>query len=274
MKDNTQELETLREDVTNLRGEIAGLSSTIDELYRLLKTHGHEGLTEDGSKRLQRGIDLLPGQTVGAGGVAGMTGETLVFGTGTARQVNTRNIIATGNDQSPNDGFQNTQVTLEHQYGTDTAGGTHQSFWYGNRGPVYFGNTASCASGGTVLTQSDFKWTTNELAGAHINIKTSSASASWQSLTISSNTENTITVSDGTFSVYGANLFYIISFAIYFGSADYPWRRLYTTDGSGGGIRFGYGNTNGGQNALLYMDTTGVPKWRAPDGTTYQLKYA
>jgi hypothetical protein len=55
------------------------------------------------------------------------------------------------------------------------------------------------------------------------------------------------------------------------GSADTPFQRFYTQEGTGGGIRFGVGTTNGGQNGLAYMDVTGDIYWRNKIGASTKL---
>jgi len=164
------------------------------------------------------------------------------------------------------DTTKNFQLVIEHKHGTD--GTTNDTFVYGVRPPTYIGN-GDVTSGGNTMVQSNFSWTTNELAGAYINIFNSSGTFVFTK-PIASNTSTTITitgtwpssVSNGTFSIY---------VPVYFGSSQTPWRRLYTGESTSEGIRFGYGPTAGGQNGLLYMDSAGDLYWRNKSGTSTKL---
>jgi hypothetical protein len=71
---------------------------------------------------------------------------------------------------------------------------------------------------------------------------------------IISNTSNSVTIDSPGITAAGQLSYYSIAAPIYLGNAQYPWTRIYTTMGSGGGVRFGVGGTNNGQNGLLYTD--------------------
>jgi hypothetical protein len=240
------------------------LETRLAAFEKILKNHGHEGQTEDGSKRLQRDIDLLQGNSVGVGGVGSLTGLT------EKTSVSERTIVAivTGNDTSPEDGSNNSQLYMEHQYQTD--GSTNQTFFQGIRSPVYVGTTASITSAGTSMTQNDYDWVPNSLVGAWITVNNATGS-SFQCYPISANTSRTVTISGGTWGFSGVALSYTVFIPIYLGSATFPWRRIYTMDGTAGGLRIGPGPTNGGQNGLLYMDSAGDLYWRNTSGSSTKL---
>lgn len=241
---------------------LESLAKDIEDVQRILRTHKHEGNEADGSERLQREIDLLAGQSLGSGGVGSMTGFS--------DPANDRTIVAmgTGRDQSAADGLKNSIIYVEHQYLTEAT--TKQTFFYGIRGPFYVGpNGGIIVSGEDTFQQSTFAFKPDELVGAYLVVN-SEDNSTFESYQITANTSQQITI-DGTWGFSGSNLSWTVSMAIYNGSANYPWRRLYTGDLTGGGIRFGYGPTGGGQNGLLYMDAAGNLFWRNKAGSSTQL---
>lgn len=244
------------EDREELEGRIA-------ELERLFKNHGHEGEINDGSKRLQREIDLLPGNSLGVAGVAALTG----FDSTSNGDNRTLVVMGTGRDSVAKDGLNNSQIYLEHQYDTD--GTTNQSFFQGIRSPIFTGSDANIESGGTVMKQSTYEFVPNSLAGAYLIVNTT-GNTDFDGFLIASNTDTTITITGGTFTFGGNPLTWNVFIPIYLGSATFPWRRAYVMDGVGGGLRFGPGATAGGQNGLLYSDGENL-KYRRPNGTTETL---
>jgi len=64
---------------------------------------------------------------------------------------------------------------------------------------------------------------------------------------------------------------FLIYTPVFLGSPLVPWERLYVTSGTAGGVRFGEGTTTGGQNGLLYMNSSGNLFWRTPAGASTQL---
>lgn len=239
------------------------VTDKLDSLDKVLKIHGHQG--DDGSKRLEREINLLPGNGFVVADVAELSGFSETLPNGGDRTVVG---IATGRDTTPQDGLNNSQIYMEHQYSTDST--TKQTFFQGIRAPIYNGKTAAVTSGGTTLTQNDYGWVPNSMAGAYVVVN-NAAGTSFAGYLIASNTSNTLTITGGTFAFSGAGLPYTISVPIYLGSASYPWRRIYTGDLTSGGIRFGFGATGGGQNGLLYMDASGDLYWRNFAGTSTKL---
>lgn len=241
-------------ETRQLKVEVDALKKTVDELSRLLKLHKHEG--DDGSARIQKEIDLVAGQTVGAGGVGGVTALS--------DPVNdrTNTFLITGRDQSAADGVSNSQIVLEHQYATDAANGTRQTFFYGIRAPLFSGSSGDIKSGGTTLAQSDYQWRTDDLVGCYVVAK---SGASFNCFKVTANTARSLTV-DGTWTFGAGGVSYTVFTPVYLGSADYPWRRAYVGDLSAGGLRFGFGATAGGQNGLLYMNASGQLIWRNKAG--------
>lgn len=271
MEDKDQKIEEQGRKINALTKQIETLTSQVDGLLRSFTNHKHEGPQADGSLLLQRAIDLRAGESLGAGGVSAFTGLSQTIKNGSV-VVSDRTLatFGTGRDATAADGLNNSQIFLEHQYNTDST--TKQTFMYGIRAPIYIAATgAQITTGGTVLEQNQFKFTTNELAGAYIVVNTSDNST-FASFQIASNTATSITITGGTWTFTGTNLGFTIFMPIYNGSATYPWRRLYTGNGSGGGIRFGYGATAGGQNGLLYNDGDTL-YWRNTLGTLKQIAF-
>jgi len=152
----------------------------------------------------------------------------------------------------------NSQLVLQHQ----PKGYTNWTFFYGNRPPIVLFKAESISGNKISVTNIDFE--TNELAGTVVKI-TNSRGLFEDALEIVSNTKNEITLSNTT-SASGPTCF--VFNTVYLGSADFPWRRAYLSEGSGAGIRFGYGPTGGGSNGLLYMNDGGNLIWRDKGGST------
>lgn len=254
--------DNLKQQIQSLSKDVADLKTEIEQLRSAYKHHKHEGDANDGSKRLEREIDLLPGQTVGAAGVGGISGEANPGGTNA-----TRTILITGKDTTEADGLNNSQIYLEHQYFTD--GTTNQSFYYAFRGPNFIGsNSGQFTSGGTVMIQTQLKWTPDQLVGATVDVENDDGTHSGYLIT--ANDERSLTI-NGTFTSTMTTADFFIFVPIYLGDATRPWRRAYVTDGTAGGVRFGLGSTNAGQNGLLYMDAAGDLYWRDKAGISHIL---
>lgn len=131
------------------------------------------------------------------------------------------------------------------------------------------GVTISTTSGGNTVTINGYGFDTNELAGAFISIYDSSGSLV-EGQTIASNTSTVITIS-GTWTSSTSGGTFLIYKPVLLGAIDRVWQRLYVQEGDGGGVRFGAGPTNGGQNGLLYMDSAGDLYWRNKAGTAVKL---
>lgn len=258
--DNETKIKDLEQKNQELERKIQDFSTQLDEIKNGLETHTHSG--NDGSTYIYgEPIKLKPGAGFSTGkfGFVDYQDSSRIFGF---------QVVGDGvSDSGLTDSIKNTtQLTIEHQPLTN--GSSNNTFYYGYRSPLYASgvtNGGKIVSGGTTLTQSKFEWETNELDGAFVLVK-DSANSTFDVYEIASNTSTVITITGGTWTFSSANAEFVIFVPVYLGSADFPWRRIYTTDGSGGGIRFGMGDTNGGQNALLYTDGTAL-KFRKKDGT-------
>lgn len=245
--------------------KIEELSNRVVQLEDVINNHTHSG--EDGSNSFFANSVVL---NKGSKFQTGLFSLEEFSGIASDGAELNRSFLITG-PQAGGVGVTNfskdgTQLTIEHQPGTNKS--TNQTFFYGFRSPLFFsGDGGSVTSGGSTLTQSKYEFEINELAGALVLAYDSSTSnVQFDVYTITSNTASNISIGSNNWTFTDSNCQFSIIVPVYFGAADYPWRRLYTMDGSGGGVRFGPGDTNGGQNGLLYMDGSDL-KWRQPDGT-------
>lgn len=170
-------------------------------------------------------------------------------------------IISTGRDRTLSSGVENTQVTLLRVEGA-------QSFFYGLGGNIVNGSDGSFSSGGSVLSSSLLSSIEdNSLVGTFVTVIISTGSAiSYQ---ITANSGNSITV-NSSFPETNRKVQFLIFDPINLGGWEYPWRRLYVFNGSGGGIQFGGGTPQNGQNGLLYDNGTNLI-YRKPNGTLITL---
>lgn len=207
-------------------------------------------------------VDLPTGTPLrlGLGGMISTSNKDFVAPNTVGEQIVTS--IVAGKDQAGSVGIttENLQFNLIHY--PQNASDPLQSFVTAFRPPLYetiFNTTISVTAGGNTLTTVGYGFDTNILAKGLINIYDSTG-ALVETQTIVSNTSTVITIS-GTWLASTTGTFRIWS-PVYLGEAGTPWRRLYVMDGTAGGIRFGVGTTNGGQNGLLYMDSGGALNWR------------
>lgn len=244
------------EDLTR---KVEELTRELDETKNTLATHGHGG--NDGSERIYNdSVVSKPGQGIGTG----FMGMADLDDPANGRQLG---VWGVGKDTDASNGFQNAQITIDHQ-SPSTDGTTNQTFIHGLRGNLLLTQTGSVISGESILTADILNvYNVNDLAGHFIIARHNSSGATYDGFTIASNRANTLTI-NGSWTFTNSATVFDIFVPIYFGAAQYPWRRLYTTGGSAGGIRFGLGHTAGGQNGMLYLnETTGRLQFRRPNGT-------
>lgn len=246
--------------IEELTKKLDTLQNSFDILSDKFVRHTHTG--KDGSEKNKDSIELLPGQWFKAGSITLADAPQSALG----QAGRFYGSLVIGNDSSVVDGSDNAQLNIDHQ--SETA--TLQTFIYAFRKPLAFGTTGSVTSGGTVLTQSEFLFETNALAGAFVDVY-NTLDALVETFEIASNTANTITITGGTWSATASPIVFQVFMPVYLGAADFPYRRIYTGPLDSGGIRFGFGPTAGGQNGLLYMDATGDLYWRPKTGAAVKL---
>ncbi len=260
---NPQEIQNLIDDlkkrVDSLEKKSIEDENKIRSLETIMGTHQHSG--NDGSDYIWGdGIVLKPG--------AGLASGKFGFVDLRDNKLNLEYGFLTLGESTSGSGLldklgNSTQISVQHQSGTNTS--TNQTFYYGFRYPVFSGNLTNpinITSGDSTLTQSQFQFVVNELAGAHINIYNSAGTFQYVRQ-IASNTATVITI-DGTFPSSVAGGYFLVLMPIYFGASDFPWRQGYFggEDVSSGGtgaqnkvLRFGYGTSSGADVIAIYFGT-------------------
>ena len=251
-------------DFKKLEAEIKRLTQEVSRLSNDLKIHTHSG--QDGSNpffqnsiRLNQGSSFIVGNT----SLDSLTYDNVTDG---IFQVSS---LATGKN-AKSSGIQNkledtTLLQVEHRSFSNGVG--NDSIYTGVRSPFYTGK-CSVTSGDATLTQQEFKWAKDSLAGsngAYVLVFDTNNPGQFDGFEIISNTAGALEAS-GNFTFTDSEGVFVIFQPVYMGFSTFPWRRLYTMDGIAGGIRFGLGDTNGSQNALLYTDGADL-KFRRKNGT-------
>lgn len=248
------------QEIQELKNRIEKLSSELKEFKDMFLLHQHD--ESDGSRRLVKYIRLEKDQTIKIADceigqqVSNIDSDNEVDFFAIAVGRDTRSGVSTTS--------KNAQLSIVHQPGSTV------SYISGVRPPLYTpSGTASVTSGGSTVTLTGFTFTVNELAGALININDSSGNLV-ETQYISSNTSSVVTIT-GTWLNTTSGGTATIFFPMYLGISNSPWQRCYVMDGTNGGIRFGGGTTNSGQNGLLYMDSSGDLYWRNKAGSSTKL---
>lgn len=248
----------LTKRIADLNKTVQDLEHKLEEIDRVMRTHTHSG--NDGSDYMyNNSFQLKPGQQISTGRIA-LTEASNVLS-------NSRMVggIVLGDDNNPSDGSNNAQLVLDFNPENDTTNLTSSC------SPIFAGSDGSITSGGTTLTTNAYRFAENALAGLIISV-TDPDTGNSEGFLIQSNTEDTITISGGT---WGMTLLgnggYFIQTTVYLGFSLTPWRRIYGSEGTSGGLRFGLGTTDNGQNGLLYMDSAGDLYWRDKASVSTQL---
>lgn len=266
MEDLKRQIEELNNKLSEKDRLFDELKNEISQIKKVQESHTHSG--NDGSDYMYNNpISLKSGVGISCGRYQFIDAELQSSSTDSRiKAILGALVIGDGAKGSGTDNsVKNTsQFYIEHQPLTN--GSTNQTFIQGYRSPFYSDTSAVISSGGTTLTQSKFTWELNELDGAYVIVIDPANPTQFDAFEIASNTATQLTITGGTWTFTSLNAEFAVFVPIYLGSANFPWRRIYTGDGSGGGIRFGMGDTNGGQNALLYTDGADL-KFRKKDGT-------
>lgn len=227
----------------------------------------HQHNDVDGTNHLRKNIVLDQDQSVVVGCLQAITAS----GFNPTDGVNYFAALVDGEDmrnayvaESPN-----MQLLLTHVPNSSSK----FSFVTASRSPLvasYANTSITVTAGGNTVTIAGYDFTTNELAGAYINIYDSSGTLI-ETQTVLSNTSTVVTIvgtwlnstSGGVFDIY---------VPVFIGRTQSIWRRLYVEEGSAtGGVRIGPGPTANGQNGLLYMDAAGDLYWRDKAGTSVKV---
>lgn len=250
-----------------LQQQVQQLQNELNTLKAQFAVHQHDGI--DGTNPLRKAltIDVDQVNTIGASNhfsriVANGTTDVYLYGISVGEGYKDARFVQKSNDM---------QMVFNHSPLQDNSSVTVY------RKPIvipYENTSISVTSGGNTVTIAGYNFTTNELAGAYININNSSGTFI-ETRKIASNTATVITIS-GTWGASTGSATFFIYKPVLLGESGLIYERLYVdengTGGTGdGGIRFGVGPTAGGQNGLLYMDATGDLYWRNKSGTSTKL---
>lgn len=250
------------DETDNLRIEIEQVRNELNALKQIVSEHGH--VFGDGSSALTKAIALNDSEPVRSGfmGIEGIPydGDKRLW----------EGAIVLGSDEKTSNQSNNSQVNYVHYF--DRQSGIWSSFLLGLRAPLYSGKTGSVVSGGSTMSQSDFSWSTNALSAASVVVFDTDLTT-FNCYDVSANAAGSLTVTGGTWRFTNSAASFTVYSPVYVGSAEYPWRRFYTSEGTSGGLRFGQGMTNAGQkdNGLLYMDSAGDLYWRNKAGSATKL---
>lgn len=248
-----------------LERELATLKQDFESFKNKYRDHQHNDV--DGTYHLRKNIVLDQDQSL----VVGCFQAITATGYNPTDGVNFFSALVNGEDmrnayvaESPN-----MQLLLTH-----VPNSTNKfSYVTATRNPLvvsYSTTDVDVTAAGNTVTLTGYDFTTNELAGAYINIYDSSM-VLIETQVIASNTSSVITIV-GTWLNTTSNGFFDIYVPVFIGRTSAIWRRLYVEEGtSSGGVRFGVGPTANGQNGLLYMDATGDLYWRDKAGTATKL---
>lgn len=256
----------MNNELEQLKRLVNDLTQQVNTLKTNYEKHQHDSI--DGTNTLKKGIKLDVDQFLQVGNSTQATLPVTNLGDTTEQYTYS---IGVGKDDGKT-GFVNKADSLQLNFNHQPRNTSLQSFINAFRSPLVsaFENTSiSTTSGGNTVTIEGYNFTTNELAGALINIINSSG-VLVETQVIASNTATVITISGTWLASTSGGKFFIYS-PVFLGSADIIWQRFYTQEGTSGGIRFGAGVTAGGQNGLLYMDSVGDLYWRNKSGTSVKL---
>lgn len=173
-------------------------------------------------------------------------------------------VLFVGEDTNPDrGGVDNTQLTLLRD------NTNNQSYLFSISGVILNAADGFAKSGSTILTAKSIRGLASEnLINQLITVRCDNGL--YYGFYITANSGNTITLSSALPDAMSGNEFLIYN-PVFLGSPLAPWERLYVTSGTAGGVRFGEGTTTGGQNGLLYMNSSGNLFWRTPAGASTQL---
>lgn len=251
-----EQLDIFAKKIVELKDQLSIEIEARKKLEDIILFHQHSGL--DGTSNLLAGYIKLP------------TGGQLQIGS-TALQDARRDTSGitlsawiVGDDNDETNGSDNSQLVIQHGQAIGSS-----TFIIGQRQPLFTGTDGNISVGGTTMTQSTYSWTTNALANAYVFVYTSATEFDF--FQIASNTASQITITGGTWSASANPANWTVFQPIYIGGSQYPFQRFYTMESTSGGVRFGGGDTNGGQNGLLYMDSTGDLYWRNKAGASTKL---
>lgn len=247
--------------IEQLQNQIAELQRKINEYEKVLREHQHNGF--DGSVKIVNSHILLKDGYVLASGPGHILGikspaqgiDELIIGCGPEGME--EGVVGTKT--------RNMQMNFQYSPGLCAIMGMAE--------PIMLSAPFSVYNGQTSLTTSVDLGADNSRVGQYLVIRkktTTVGEITDYGYQIIANTKNTITFTPAI-QFSGEVEAALIYKPVFFGGSVFQWQRLYTLEGTSGGIRFGPGQTGNGQNGLLYMDTDGSLKYRKPNGTVVTI---
>ena len=272
----------LQQTIDQLQKQVGTLQKDLAEYKKKFVMHQHTGV--DGSVWLDNTDIFLRDKKAIISGCGGILGET-VSATDTTPVRRAVNLVCgpEANRSAGNVGTKSKNAQIVLQKDGDGEESSANTFLYG----FHNINEIDCShkvlnitSGQTVFTDRDLDLNDGiDRTGYYIlfQLKTPvTANGTSQTLfcyKIDSNTNNSVTISSGI-TATGQLAYYSVFAPIYLGNAEHPWTRLYTLMGNGGGIRFGIGGTNNGQNTLLYDTGGNQLTYRNSSGVEYTIPFS
>jgi len=251
-------MEELEQKLKKQEDQIKKLEQGLKDAQRILHEHTHNG--RDGSLTFRETVELPTGKSFDSGtsgwlGYQGNDQFSMTFATGPEIR------------DGVSDYSKNSQMSITHQ---DTSLGG-RTFVEGLRSPLFSGTDGEL-SASTTFTQARFDFVSTEFDLLDdIYLVVYDIDGTFESRIISTLTRKSLVVTSA-FTISGTGLTWFIYQPLYFGSAERPWKRLYTHEDSGGGVRFGTGVTATAGNALLYFKSGKlIIRWL--DGNTTRYKY-
>lgn len=248
----------------NNENRISKLEKELQELKQKYTTHQHNNT--DGTNYLRKSITLDADQAIAVGAGQWQTLQQYNATDG----VNFISVFTVGENIIPGLSIKSPNMQMLMTHIPNQA--SNFSFLTAECPPLFisYANTSiSTTLGGSTVTITGYSFSTDELAGAYINIYNSSSDLI-ETQIIASNTSTVITISGtwlasttGTFKIYNP---------VFLGRTETIFHRLYVEEGTSvGGVRFGVGATGNTQNGLLYMDAAGDLYWRDKGGVSVKL---
>lgn len=273
------------QDIQSLQSQLQQLQEKLQSFDKKFSLHQHTG--NDGSVWLDNTNIFLRNDRAIVSGCGGILGHK-TDATDRAPLMYKLGII-TGPDSNRNSGnvgnaSSNAQLTIEKQ-GDGTEGILNlgnivpvpNTFFYEVHNGIFIDCSKkfiSVATGQTVFTDSDLN-INDGISRVNYYFFIKLISGVKLVYAIIGNTVNSVTLKSAITLPAGDDGKvdnYTIFAPIYLGSADFPWRRIYTDSTVNGGVRFGVGSTSNGQNSLLWVDsTTGVLMYRDFSGVTTSI---
>ena len=258
--------------INKLQSENQELKTRLDKLEKTTTLHQHTNL--DGSPWLDNTDIFLRNNKAIVSGCAGIVGQTTLSTSPSSPDTYT-GVFVTGQEANRQSGTVGSQ-TKDAEVFLQKTKDSPDAFLYGMHDITLIDCSSkvfSVTSGQTIIVDGALNLGDTSLTGYFLITKykeSTSGGFTDYAYLITSTTNNTITLATPILYT-GLLSSYFVSASIYLGSSNMPWRRLYASMNTTGGLRFGLGQTNNGQNTLLYDNGTNTLIYRNLSGTSFYL---